>query len=345
MPFQDLLPDVSEPPIAIIPAEQISLHTVQLPFRSARQRRDALPFALEEQIGTALEQTHFALLGAAPNGKILAAAVGITQLEGLMERFPGRRIIPEQMLIMPPVTGSDGEPVWRVYSAKNRSLVRCSDATGFALRTDMLAPIWRAAGTPVIQCFGAPLPKEIDYEDCTQLPMPRPEDLDTYDVRQGDYQPPRGYALPLRMMAASIAVALLLHLGTAALDARAQKNIADDLRSAAEQSLAQHLPDASPDDAPATLARRLSALDQPQGGSGFLPLMDRVAGALAAQPQSVQFRQLDWSGDSLRLGVEAADLGTLQEAEASLKAQGLQVSLGSSSADAGAARADLTVRP
>jgi len=86
-------------------------------------------------------------------------------------------------------------------------------------------------------------------------------------------------------------------------------------------------------------------LDQPEGGSGFLPLMDRVTRALAAQPQSVQFRQLDWSGDSLRLGVEAADLGTLQEAEASLTAQGLEVSLGSSSADAGAARADLTVRP
>jgi hypothetical protein len=73
--------------------------------------------------------------------------------------------------------------------------------------------------------------------------------------------------------------------------------------------------------------------------------MNDVSQAWLRDGAQVQLRQLTWSDDVLRLVVETPDLDSLQRAEASLSAQGLRVDSGSATADAGSARAELTVRP
>jgi general secretion pathway protein L len=343
--FFPLIPDGLTQVIAIVPAELVALHAIDLPVRSARQRAAALPFALEDAVGSALEHSHFAQCGTTAQGKTLAAVMDVATFKTLRDISPDHALVPEQLLLAPASVDPDGPAIWRAYRQEDRVLVRVSDGSGFAVQSGMLAALWQVAEMPVIENYGAALPVGIDVVDHSQMPLPLNPRLFEGDLRQGVFQPPRGLARPLKWLAACLVVTVLGHLGLAAADSRAQRSLADHLQEQARGLLATHLPDARADDAPALIQRRLSAQHQPQRGSTFLPLMDRVSQTLLAQESAVQFRQLNWSEDALRLTLEAADLDALQQAEASLKNAGLRVTSGSATADAGAARAELTVRP
>lgn len=342
--FIHLLDENVRDQVAVIPAEHVSLHALHIPVRSARQRLAALPFAVEDRVARALEQDHFAVLGTTARGETLAAIVDGALMGLWVEQTADKTLIAEQMLIPPADIRDDERPVWRVYRQSERALVRVSDGTGFATLPGMLEALWQIAGKPVVESYGAALEGDIPS---TQLPLDGlavSHSFAAQDLRQGRYQPSRGLARPLRFLAASVALAALAHIALMFADTRAQRTIADDLRTQADAALATSLPTASADDQPGLILRQISALNQPQRGSSFLPMMERVAQALAQQPQEIQFRQLNWSEDALRLGVEAANLDVLQEAQASLQGSGLQVSSGSATTEGGAARVDLTVR-
>ncbi|KAA0916348.1 hypothetical protein FLO80_09575 [Aquicoccus porphyridii] len=341
----DLLPDDVKTGTTLIPAELVALHVVDLPVRTTRQRREALPYALEEAVGRPLEHTHFALCGPGEDGRVLAAAMDEDTLAAYLASAPGTALVPEQMVLRRPDRTIDGKETWRAYRRDDRVLVRVSDGTGFAVRNDMLHALWLSAERPAIESVGAPLGTDLVWSDHADTDLPHPGDLADADLRQGAYLPARGLKRPLKWLAAAVAVAALGHLAIAAFDLRAQRAIAEDLRADARAALATHLPDASIDDAPELILRRLAARNQPQVGSTFLPILERVAQALSRTGVAVQFRQLTWSDNAMRLTIEAPDLDMLQRAEASLRAANLQVSSGTTTADSGAARAELTVRP
>jgi general secretion pathway protein L len=343
--FADLLPDAVRAQTTLIPAEMVALHIVTLPLRTARQRREALPFALEDAVAQSLENTHFALCGVAENGKVLAAATEVATLAAHLKIAPGNMLVPEQMILRRPDAKADGRAVWRAYCREDRVLVRVSDGTGFAAHRDMLRVLWLSAGKPAVESFGAPLGSDLVWADHADQALPHPASLADADLRQGRYRPARGLDRPLKLFAACAALAALGHLTIAAFDLQAQRTLANGLRKHAGAALAMYLPSAKADDAPALILRQLTAQTRPQVGSGFLPTLDRVAQSLSRAGNAVQFRQLAWDGDALRLTIEAPDLDTLQRAEASLRAANLQVTSGSATADAGAARAELTVRP
>ncbi len=340
----DLLPDGLDEQVVVIPAEYVALHVVDLPIRSARQQREALPFALEEVVGRPLDQTHFVILDRLPDGQVLAAAVDRAVMDRVLAAEPDRSVIPEHMLL-PADPQEGGVMVWRAFRQGDRVLVRASDGTGLVTQASMLAYLWQASGTPRVVSFGAALPDEVTWTDQSAEGMPEAVTLEKYDLRQGDYRPSLGLQRPLRWLAASVALAVFAHLALAMADLRAQKTIADALRGEASAVLADRLPDASVDASPALIQRQIAAQSQPQVGSSFLPLMNRVSQAWLRDGAPVQIRQLSWSEDALRLVVEASDLEALQRAEASLAAQDLTVSSGSATADAGSARAELMVRP
>ncbi|QUJ76781.1 hypothetical protein KDD17_01575 [Sulfitobacter albidus] len=344
--FEALVPPSLRNTIVVIPAELVSLHVLSLPVRAARQRAAALPFAIEGELGQALSTTHVALCGegGAP-GEILAAAVATEVMHRYRDALPGREIVPEQLLVPRPGFSAEGGAQWICYAHAGRALVRGSDGSGFAARTDMLPTLWHLAGTPDVQSFGDPLPRSIGAQHSgSALPAP-PRVQDLTDLRQGAFRPARGLARPLKWLAAASVIGAIGHLGLAAADAAAQRTIADSLQARAQSALTAQLPDADADQPPALIQRRLAAMNEPIRGSAFLPVMHRVSTTLAALPDAVTFRQLTWSPEALRITLEAPDLDALQRAEAGLGAEGLRVSSGSATAEAGSARADLTVRP
>lgn len=341
--FEELVPDSLIDQIAVVSAEQVAFHAVELPVRSARQRLSALPYALEDHIGSSLDRCHFALCGTVADTKHLAAILDALVLEDFIAAFPDKQVVAEQMLLAPPDVGEGGLPVWHVYRREGRALVRSSDKTGFAVDADMLPMLWERAGRPKIESSGAPLPGGVPSIARALTEMPAVSVLEN-DLRQGVFQPARGFAPPLRWLAACILMAGLLHLVLAMVDVRAQRDLANDLRGKAATALASRLPSASPDAAPSLILRQIAAQNQPQRGSSFLPMLDEVAQALVQQPDGVQFRKLNWSEEGLRLAIEAPDLDALQKVETALKARGLRVASGSATAEGGAARAELTVQ-
>ncbi len=48
--------------LVLVPSGRIAFHQVTLPHRTWRQRLQVLPFLLEEQLATDIEQLHFAIL-------------------------------------------------------------------------------------------------------------------------------------------------------------------------------------------------------------------------------------------------------------------------------------------
>lgn len=339
--FQRLFPEARDERIAVIPAEFVSVFAVTLPFRTVRQRAAALPFAIEDELGEALETTHVAL----GDGGDLAVAVSTEVMAKTLAQQPDHVVIAEQLLLARPEPLEDGLAQWVCYRCASRVLVRASDGTGFAARADMVAFLWRIAGQPAVESYGEAPPDGIKSDHISDAPPPLSVVSKQWDLRQGAFRPERRLGRPLKGLAAAFVLGAVSHLSIAAADARALRGIADNLEQSAQMALVARLPDAAADQPVRLIQRQLTAQNQPQRGAGFLPLMHRVSEALAGMPDSVGFRQLMWSEDALRVTLEAADLDALQRAEAELSAAGLQVSSGSATAEAGGARADLTVRP
>jgi general secretion pathway protein L len=342
-PFPSLAGLAETAGASVIAAEHLSLFALTLPVRSRRRQGAALPFALEDRIGQPIERCHFAVCGAAPEGGVLAAVVDTDRMERAVAAAPDGPVVAEQMLLAVPPVGEDR--LWRVLREGGRVVARLQDGTGFAASVEGFMALWAAFGRPAVLSHGEALPKEVEVQDLSGAGLPSPGELSALDLRQGRFRPPLGIARPLRLVAAASALAVLLHLGIAAADARALREVADDLRLRADRLLEARVPGASAEDDPALILRRIRAGSSPQTGSAFLPLLDRVSAALAEAETSVSFSGLSWGDGRLRLTVEAADLDALQRVEARLKARGLDVSSGSATADAGAARAEFTVRP
>lgn len=345
MLFTHLVPPGWAQQIHVVPAEKVHLHLVTLPIRSARQRLAALPFALEDHVAQSLDAVHCAACGTGAAGEVLAATVERSEIEAAVAAHPGKMLVPEQLLLPAPASQEDGAVTWHSYRQEDRVLVRSSDLTGFACHTEMFEVLWRQAGQPLILNVGAPLDGDLPVAERRELVLADTAALAAADLRQGAFQPSRGLARPLKWLAASLAMAALVHLALLAVDTSAQRAIADDLRVEADAALAGVLPGASADDAPDLVLRRVAARTVPQTGSGFLPVMEQVSRALADGAAQVSFRDLAWTEDALRLTVEAPGLEALQAAQATLESSGLAVSSGSATASDGSARADLTVRP
>ncbi len=336
--------DGTDTNICVVPAEHVALHILDLPIRSARQRYDALPFALEEQIGQSLEQTHFAICDILPDGCVLAAVVETSVMNRMIADAPDKIILPEQMLLSVPIKDVE-VAVWSAVRQGARILVRVSDGTGFVSDSSAISDLWRLSGMPRIDSYGAALPGNIPWSDRSAEGPLQVKDLEKHDLRQGAYRPSLGIGRPLRWLAAIVAIALLAHLAVAFADMRAQTAMAEGMRSDAADLLETRFPAFSVDDSPSLLQQQMIAQAQPQIGSSFLPLMNRVSQTWLRDGTRVQINQLSWSDDALKLLVEAPDLEALQKAEASLSADGLSVTSGSATAEAGSARAELVVRP
>ena len=344
--FDVLSARLPEGAVTVIPAELLTLHALTLPMRSARQKAAALPFAIEDHLGQGLENTHVAQCGdAGAAGNMLAAAVSLEVMEDAITQIPGAPVFAEQFLIARPDPSVDETTRWVALHQAGRVLVRASDGTGFAVRADMLPTLWHIAGEPAVESFGEALPSGIVVRHQPDADPPLADPAHLPDLRQGRFRPDLGLGKPLKWLAAACVLGVVSHLCIAAADARAQRGIADDLQQVAQTALGPILPGATADHSPELIQRQLVALKQPQRGSDFVPLMNRVSTALASLPDPVQFRQLNWSPDALRITIEAPDLEALQRAEARLIDAGLRVSSGSATAEAGSARADLTVRP
>ncbi len=331
----------------LLPAEEVVLHLVDLPPTSERQRRTALPFALEEKLAVPLDSVHVALCKRMPDNRVLAAVVARAVMEEAISANPDCALRPEQFSLPTPSV-EEGQVRWSALRTGERVLVRVSDGTGFAVSLAALPAIWRSAGQPEVLSLGQALPDNMIWQaisaealetDATDLAM---------DLRQGEFRPPSDLARPMRAVALIAACVAALHVALAWADLRAMRRVADALRTDTQALLAETLPDATVFDDPRILARKLAeSRDAAHGGSDLIRLLDQASAALLGAAVPLNVDRLVWSADptTLTLDVTAPDLEGLQSAEEELRLAGLSVSAGTATAGATGAQAALTLRP
>lgn len=328
------------PAFVLVPTEDVLLLAVDLPMASTSQRRAALPFAIEDRIAEPLDAVHVVLGPSLAAQTYLAAVVRHEVMAGWIATLAAAglghvRIVPDALALPVPPAGS-----WNVARAEDRMIVRIDTGVGFALPVARFLSVWAAGGSLPCAVFGPSLQLDLpmatiaDAVDYSRLAAA------TLDLRTGPYAPP-ARALPpaLRRVAAIVAIGLLAHTALLAADALALGRQAVARRVTTEALVRQALPGTP-------LSADLDRLLPGAGSHGaMLPLLTRAAAALDPVG-GLTWNKLAWSAtdNSLTLGVEAADIGGLQRAQAALVAAGLNPASGAVTAGQGRADGDIVVR-
>ena len=84
--------------VVLVPADEVLLTDAELPVRGAARIRQALPFALEEQVAEDLNQLHFGAGRRDARDRIAAAVVRRERLEGWIQRLQDAGIEAQAML-------------------------------------------------------------------------------------------------------------------------------------------------------------------------------------------------------------------------------------------------------
>ncbi len=338
------------PAVVLVRSEHVlTLAAVLPPLANAVRRREALPFAIEDQIAEPLDQVHIALGSEVDDKTWLAGVVRhdlmrqwlIRLNEAGLERAS---LVPDALSLPVPGAGS-----WSVDLAGERAMIRAADATGFALPLAMLEAAWRSAGEPACIAYGEPLPPALHAAQAELEPEPLAKRLLTpaLDLRQGPYALPRRRINPLwRRIAMITAAGALAHGAIAAADTLALRHIAAQ-RDAEVRALAAS---AQPslvigNDLSATLAD-LTPDSAASGPSQFLALLSRSGAAVAGLQRPVSWRSLayDRGAGTLTLAVEAEDIASLQAVAQALTRAGLTAQPGAASVDQGRAKGSFAVQ-
>ena len=332
--------------VRVLPAQDTSIMTVDLPVRDARTRRAAAPFALEERIAAPLERVHAVVgprVGSAGSAYLVVVGDRV-QLDELA-RAPGP-ILPEAFAIPRPPADPTGRPVWAAWRDGERVVVRADDGTGFAMRLDAFEPMWSALGRPRLLSYGEALPGGVETEDRSFDPPPPDPHEARLDLGQG-----LGAAGGVDPVAVVVRVAVLLlvaalgHVALLMADISALDAVAARERLGAQAAIAGPLPGLDVDLPPAAILARLSPSAAVPERGAFLPLMTRVSDALVAGGAEVTVRRLAFTAadGELRLLAQGAGLDALQNAERILREAGISVRSGIATSGQGGAEAELTI--
>lgn len=324
-----------------LPGEHALLLRVPLPLRSHRQRLAAVGFAVEDTIAEPLESVHVVLGPELGPGEYLAVVVSRSVMDAWAPRASLRqRLVPDVLALPIPAEGSCA-----AREIGGRVLVRRADGTGYVASAATFEAFWRADGSPQLVLYGGHLPEGVPRGATGLLPPRADRGLAGFDLLRGPY----ARATDGRRVAlwASVAVAATLAVQGAllAVDTYAIRRIADAREAAVRAEIAARLPELPPTfPLDAALRRVMPDAAAPAGG-GFLPLATSVAEALSPVAAQLTLSALAFEAEdaTLRISIEAADLATLQRAEAELRAGGLAVAPGAATTRDGRAEVELVI--
>jgi general secretion pathway protein L len=327
-------------PLKLIAAEHVGSHVVSVPKSTARQRHSMITFAVEDRIAAPIETVKVVEGPTQGGGQVLAFVVE----NDLFAQFDAvsTPLLPE-FLMIPRPDGLTG-PAWFVWKERNRVVVRCSNGTGFAVSPDMLPCVWKQAGKPTLISLGDPLGDELRAQDMSA----NPPDPDAFDLAFSFARMRRlgaggiGY---WRLAMATIAVAIVIQLGIAALNVISLRRVADLERSNAQTAIAAPLPGVSLSVDVTPILARLQPAPSARSQGSFLPLLNDVAEVLSADGMSISFRRLAWGEqeNALIVLVQSAGLSDLQRLQQTLETKGFVVRSGAANAGDGGAEVEMRI--
>jgi len=123
--------------IVLLRAEDVLLTRASVPSKQARQILQAVPFAVEEQLASEIEDCHFALGNRYDGGEVSVAVVDRRLFEQALAALQVANIWPEMMLVDVLQVPLDGSASLLVDH--DRLLIRTGDGAGLSFPLDQMA--------------------------------------------------------------------------------------------------------------------------------------------------------------------------------------------------------------
>ena len=308
----------------LVPSESVLLLPVDLPLPNRAKRLAALPFAVEDRIADPIDAVHLALGDAIGDRRYLVAVVRHNVMAEWVAIAEGAGIgaaafVPDALALPAPVEG------WSVEVTGGRALVRAADGTGFAIPLPMLVAAWEAAGRPVVQALGEPLPEAMAGDGAAFPPAPLDDRIAAapIDLRQGAYARRRtAWPSTTRKVAMILGLAALAHGVIAVADTLMLQRIAERRQAALQQLVATTAPSV-PTGGDDFMVRVADLLPRPTGANRFVPLLSRVAGALSPIGPALVVNAMTFEGNALTLDCQSPETGMADRLRAALSAAGV----------------------
>jgi general secretion pathway protein L len=311
--------------VALVPAEQVVVLETDAVSARRAQLAKAIPFALEDQLASPVEDLHFALPQALGAPRLPVAVVARAALRGWIEALAQHGIHADAMVSEAFALPVEAGAATLLVEA-DRALLRWAPAGVCACDTGALDAWLRALAPPPLQVH--------DFRQAARLELPvaatayherqadalaflarHLDDAASINLLQGEFAPSHRHApLPQlwRRAAWLAAAALLLALTYAGADRLRLQRESDALEAAQRQALRAQLPQLGDvaGDPRALMQSAIARMRGGSGGSGLLPLLGRIAPILASTTR-VRLTGLEYRNDTLELGLRAPDVAAL----------------------------------
>jgi general secretion pathway protein L len=352
--------------VLILPAASVVLHKATIVAKSRNQIAAALPYALEDELASDVEQMHFAYRTLdKESGDQLVAVVDRELIQRIYTliiqyHFESVLLLP-QMLMVPWQANS-----WSLFVQREQALLRKDFSDGYAM--DVVAmpelltterEIYKqqhdSESAPELNIYNFSPAREVEGGsvlggDSEALAVMARYWLDNPDSEinlfQGEYQIVRPMRDLLRQwsMAAGIAViAVILYLMTVAVDNYLLARERDGLE-ASMQSLYETVFNEKPAGNPAdSMRKKLAALGSESGDSNNFISIILVSGKEFLADSQTSITRLRYSGDGLEVDLETTSIEQLEKLQQKLITASVRAELKAVSNDNGKVRGRLVV--
>ena len=325
--------------IVLVPSEQVVLLEADAVSTRRTQLAKAVPFALEDQLVSPVEELHFALPERIAGERIPVAVVARATLRDWIDTLAQHGVradvlIPETLALAPAANGAT------LMVEPERALLRWGATNAIACETAALAD-W-------IGLAGAPLATVHDFRQALRLALPvdapdyheRQSDPLAYlagqlqsepeiNLLQGEFAPSHRH-LPAQQLwrraALLAAAAVLLALVYAGIDWLRLSRQSARLEAQQRDTLQANLPQFAnvPGDPRQLMESAVNRMRGDAGGSGLLALLNRIGPVLASTTR-VSLKGLEYRNATLELGLRAPDVPALDLVREQLANLGLKV--------------------
>jgi general secretion pathway protein L len=352
--------------VLILPASSVVLHKANIMAKSKGQIAAALPYALEEELASDIEQMHFAHRTIdRESGTQLAAVVERDLIERLHALITQHHF--ESVMLLPQVLAVPWEPdSWTLLVQRDQALLRKSLTDGYAM--DVIAmpellttekELYRqqhdSEQAPELKVYNFSSDKKI--EDASPMGgdsealavmarycIDKPDSV--IDLLQGEFQIARPMRDLLRQwsMAAGIAViALLVYLVNIAVD-NTMLARQDERLDASMQVLYEKVFNEQPAGYAAdSMRKKLAALGSDSGDSNNFISVILVSGKEFLADSQTSITRLRYTGNAIEVDLETSSIEQLEKLQQKLMAASAVADLKAVTNDNGKVRGRLVV--
>jgi general secretion pathway protein L len=326
--------------VVLVAGEQCLLTTARVPGRNRQKLLRAVPYALEEQLSDEVENLHFALGDAQPDGSWPVAVIGRRYLDELMAAFAAsalevQQVIPE-LLAVP-----RAEDEISALVIDGMSLVHNGTHGGYAVDSEnlgMLLALQAGEIPPRLHLFvqaGRSPPETDDYGAETVVDTWEGDPLNLFaaglperpiNLLQGDYSRTGNWAQlwkPLRATAVLLLAGVLVNFVVTGIEYFRLGHESERLHAEIERIFRQASPETKRVvDPRAQMQQQLDTLQRTAGAdTSFLVLLGRT-GAVLHDAQGVEIASISYRAGRLDVDLKIGDLQQLDKLKQSLDAAG-----------------------